>query len=173
MSNSRVFILVAVFILAAAGTWLYFSKKFSNPVGDHVTIYYTKNDGTTEVPWAVSMRPPSRGETGIEHLQNAALYSAVQAVAGPPSGTAAVRFPIGTVVRSVHVTASSADVDLSGNVKSNTGSFDESGEFKALVWTLTGLPGIDSVAIRIDGKRLDALPGGHLELDKPLHRSDW
>ncbi|GAC1652175.1 MAG: hypothetical protein NVS9B12_01320 [Vulcanimicrobiaceae bacterium] len=161
-------------MLVAAASWLYLAK-YHNPVGDHLTVYYTKSDGTTEVPWSVSMRPPSRGESGAEHVQNAAFYAAVQAVAGPPSTVAAVRFPRGTVVNSVHVTGSTVDVDLSGALKTATGSFDESAEFKALVWTLTdrGLPNIDSVTIRVEGRRLDSLPGGHLALDKPLRRSDW
>ena len=173
VSNSRVFLLLALFVLVLAGTWFYLSKKYHNPIGDSLTVYYTKNDGTTEVPWTVSMRPPNHGESGEEHLANAALYAAVQAVAGPPSTTPAIRFPVGTVVGSVHVTGSTAEVDLTGAVKSGTGSFDESGEFKSLVWTLTALPNIDAVGIRIDGQRLNSLPGGHLELDKPLRRSDW
>ena len=173
MRNSRVFLLLAVFVLVVTAAWLYFSKKSSTPIDEHITVYYTKNDGSSEVPWSVSMRPQTAGESGAEHLQNTALYAAVQAVAGPPSTVPAIRFPIGTVVKSVHVTGSTADVDLSGAIKSGTGSFEESGEFKALVWTLTALPNVDSVGIRIDGGRLDSLPGGHLELDKPLRRSDW
>ena len=173
MSNSRVFFLIALFVLVAAGSWLFLAQKYRNPVGDHLTVYYTKMDGTTEVPWNVSMRPPVRGESGAEHVRNAATYAAVQAVAGPPGTVQAVRFPMGTVVKTVSVTGSNADVDLSGSVKNATGSFDESGEFKSLVWTLTALPGIESVSIRVDGARIDALPGGHLELDKPLRRSDW
>lgn len=145
-----------------------------SPIGDRITIYYTKIDGTTETPWTVSMRSQVSGESAAEHLQNAALYAAVQAVAGPPSTVEAVRFPPGTQVNSVHVTSSIAEVDLSNAVKSQAGgSFGESGEFKSLVWTLTSLPGIDGVGIRVDGQRLAVLPGGHLDLEKPLHRSDW
>lgn len=173
MSNSRVFFLLALFVLAAAVSWFFLSQKYRSPIGDHLTVYYTKLDGTTEVPWSVTMRPQNRGESGAEHLQNAAFYAAVQAVAGPPGAVQAIRFPAGTVVKTLHVTGSDADVDLSGAVKSSTGSFDESGEFKALVWTLTGLPELQSVSIRVEGQRIDALPGGHLELDKPLRRSDW
>ncbi|GAC1613304.1 MAG: hypothetical protein NVS9B12_14550 [Vulcanimicrobiaceae bacterium] len=174
MSNSRIFFLLGMFVLVAAGAWLFLAQRNHSPVGDHLTVYYTKVDGVTEVPWDVSMRPQLSGEAGQEHLHNAALYAAVQAVAGPPSTADAIRFPAGTQVRAVSVIGSAADVDLSGAVKSNAGgSFGESGEFKALVWTLTGLPGIDSVSIRVDGQRLDALPGGHLELDKPLRRTDW
>ncbi len=36
----------------------------------------------------------------------------------------------------------------------------ETGEFKALVWTLTALPGVDRVAVRVQGRQLQTLPGG-------------
>jgi hypothetical protein len=29
------------------------------------------------------------------------------------------------------------------------------------------------VQVTVDGVRLETLPGGHLELDQPLHRSDF
>lgn len=174
MSNSRILFSLALFAIVAALSYFFLIKQQKSPIGDQITIYYTKIDGSTEVPWNVTMRPQLKGESVAEHLNNAALYAGVQAVAGPPSSTEAIRFPVGTRVRTAHVTGSTADVDLSADVKSKAGgSFAESGEFKALVWTLTALPGIDSVAIRIDGQRVDALPGGHFELDKPLHRSDW
>ena len=120
------------------------------------------------------MRPQQHGESAAEHLQNAATYAAVQAVAGPPGTVDAIRFPPGTRVRSVRVDGSTVDVDLSSGVENQSGgSFGESAEFKSLVWTLTALPGIDAVGIRIEGSRVDTLPGGHLELDKPLRRADW
>ena len=50
---------------------------------------------------------------------------------------------------------------------------NEGGEFKALVWTLTSLPGIDAVAVTVAGKKIATLPGGSFELDEPLRRSDW
>lgn len=77
-------------------------------------------------------------------------------------------------MRSVVVTSGAATVDLSQAVASSGGgSFAESGEFKALVWTLTGLSGVNSVQIHVEGRTLGTLPGGHLELDEPLSRSSW
>ncbi|MEO6914037.1 MAG: GerMN domain-containing protein [Candidatus Baltobacteraceae bacterium] len=172
MRSSRVFFLIGLLVVAAAGSWLYLSHQRS-PIGDRITVYYTSTDGKTETPWSVSMRPQEKGESAAEHLHNAALYAATQAIAGPPSTIQAVRFPVGTHLRSIDVTGSTANLDLSNEVKAQTGTFDESGEFKELVWTLTALPGINAVGIRVDGQRLDTLPGGHLELDTPLHRSDW
>ncbi|MHB8355330.1 MAG: GerMN domain-containing protein [Vulcanimicrobiaceae bacterium] len=174
MRNTRVLYLVALLVAVTAATWFVLSRRPPATVGAHVTIYYTKIDGTSEVPWVVSMRPPEPGESAREHLRNAALYAATQAVAGPPSTVDAVRFPPGTHVRSVRVDRSVATVDLSREVENQAGgTFGEDGEFKELVWTLTALPGIDAVAVRVDGKTLGTLPGGHLEIDQPLRRSDW
>lgn len=174
MKSSRLFFLLALFVLAAAVSWFVVSQRNRSPIGERITVYYTKLDGTTEVPWTISLRPQAAGEPAAERLHNAALYAAVQAIAGPSSAIDAIRFPPGTHVRSLNVKGATADVDLSGEVRSQGGgSLGESGEFKALVWTLTALPGIDAVAIRVEGQRLDALPGGHLALDTPLRRSDW
>lgn len=120
------------------------------------------------------MRPQEANESAAEHLQNAVLYAATQAVAGPPSDVQALRFPVGTHVLGASVNDSTATVDLSGEVKNQSaGVLGESGQFKSLVWTLTALPGISQVAVRVQGQTLSTLPGGHLELDEPLRRSDW
>jgi spore germination protein GerM len=146
-------------------------RLFSPPppsVGATVAVYYCKLDGTTLEKWVVSVNP------NATDAKSMAFYATAQAIAGPPAGTEAIRFPAGTVVRSVHVDGQSASVDLGGTVSSNqSGSFAESGEFKALVWTLTSLPGISAVQITIDGTRVPTLPGGHLELDEPLTRQSW
>ena len=170
---SRAFLWIVLLVLAVLISW-YFASHRPSAIGDHVTIYYTKDDGRTEVPWTVTMRPQQPGESAAEHLRNAILYAATQAVAGPPSNLAAVRFPPGTHVLSVDVNDSTALVDLSKEVKNqNSGVTGESGEFKSLVWTLTALPGIDRVAVRVEGQTLETLPGGEFELKEPLRRSDW
>lgn len=164
--------LIALLVVVSAASWLIFSRHRS-PVGDHLTVYYTKIDGQSEVAWDVSMRPQQRDESAKEHLRNAVLYAATQAVAGPPSTIQAVRFPPGTHVISANVTGSTAIVDLSKQIETQTGTFGETGEFKSLVWTVTALPGINAVAVRVEGQKLETLPGGHLELDQPLQRSDF
>ena len=172
MRTSRVLFWIVLLLVVAGISW-YFAHPRS-PVGDHITVYYTKDDGVTEVPWSVSMRPQQPGESNAEHLSNTVLYAATQAVAGPPSGVAAIRFPDGTHVLSASVNDSTATVDLSKEVENQASDISgETGTFKALVWTLTALPGIDRVAVRVEGQTLSTLPGGHLELDEPLRRSDW
>ncbi len=174
MKTSRALFLLVLFVLAAIVAWVIVQQHNRTALSERITVYYTKLDGTTEVPWTITVRPQAPGESAIERLHNVALYAAVQAVAGPSSTIDAIRFPPGTHVRSIVVDGSTAVVDLSGEVRSAVGgSLGESGEFKSLVWTLTGLPGINAVGVLVNGERLDALPGGHLALDTPLRRSDW
>lgn len=167
MKSLRALLLLALLIVAVyAGYRL--ATRFAEPtIGDTITVYYCKLDGETLVPWKVSLGP-------ARDPRSVAFYATVQALAGPPSGVEAIRFPSGTVARRVDVTGSTAVVDLSHDVASSGGgSFAESGEFKALVWSLTSLPGIRAVQVLVGGRKLPTLPGGHLELDEPLTRSSW
>ncbi|MBV8159474.1 MAG: GerMN domain-containing protein, partial [Acidimicrobiia bacterium] len=153
-----------------AGGWYYIGHRGGgngHVAGRTVTIYYTKYDGHTEVPYSVSL--------GAAHdLQSVAFYAATQAVAGPPSNIEAIRFPSGTHVRKLALDGTTAIVDISGDVNNaGGGSLDEGGMFKSLVWTLTALHGIDAVSIRVEGSRVATIKGGHLELDEPLARSSW
>jgi spore germination protein GerM len=134
---------------------------------DHITVYYTELDGRTLGSYLVTL--------GVAHdPASVAFYAAVQALAGPPPNVRAVRFPAGTFAHGVSIEGSTAIVDLSGAIKQGAGgSFAELAEFKSLVWTLTALPGIASVRVKVDGAPLVTLPGGHLELDEPLTRANW
>ena len=173
-SSWRLVLLVMLLVVVGAGTWYFLSSHPPRAGGANLTVYYTKLDGTTLGNLSVSLRPQQAGESAAEHARNVALYAAVQAVAGPPSEVRAIRFPRGTRVLDASVNGSTATVDLSKEVGQQAGgSFAENGEFKALVYTMTGLPGVDAVKITVEGQTVPTLPGGHLELDEPLHRSDW
>jgi spore germination protein GerM len=169
----RLLLLGAVLVVVALGAWYVFSSRGS--VGsENLTVYYVRGDGTTLAHWTVSVRPRQGGESDAEHLHNVALYAAVQAVAGPPSEVNAVRFPAGTHVLNVTDASGVASVDLSGDVASGAGgSYQESAEFKGLVYTLTGIPSVNAVQVLVAGRNVETLPGGHLELDQPLRRTDW
>jgi hypothetical protein len=163
----------ALLAIVAAGTWYYLSRSASR-APETLAVYYTKLDGTTLEEMRVSLRPRQNDESIAEHLHNTVLYAAVQAIAGPPNDVQAIRFPAGTRTLNVSVEGTTATIDLSKEVEQQAGgSFGENGEFKALVYTITGIAGIDAVQILVEGNRLETLPGGHLELDQPLHRSDW
>jgi hypothetical protein len=168
MRASRTLVLIGLFAVALGAAW-WFTHRRAPGAADTITVYYTKADGTTLVPWNVSLGP-------ARDRQSVAFYAATQAVAGPPPGTEAVRFPAGTRVRTVDVAGTTANVDLSREVAGTSaeGSFGEAAEFKALVWTLTQPAlGVTSVAVRVDGASVATLPGGHLELDEPLARSSF
>jgi len=169
MRSQRLIAFVLVFAVAIAGAWWYVSSRDRHS-GDSVTVYYTKADGVTEVPWRVSLGP-------ARDRKSVAFYAAAQALAGPPSGVDAVRFPAGTHVLGVGLDGSTVDVDISKDVASSAeGGFTETAEFKSLVWTLTDpntLAGVTAVRVRIDGTRVATLPGGHFELDAPLTRASF
>jgi spore germination protein GerM len=171
--SPRLPVLIALLAIVAAGTWYYLAHRAAGSA-QTLAVYYTKLDGTTLGTMSVSMRPRQPDESAAEHLHNSVLYAAVQAVAGPPNDVQAIRFPPGTRVRGVSVEGTTATIDLSQDVEREAGgTFGENGQFKGLVYTLTGIAGIDAVQVLVEGNRLDTLPGGHLELDQPLHRSDW
>jgi Sporulation and spore germination len=165
--RSRALVLVVLFAAAVAGAW-WFTTRNQQPAAKTIAVYYAKADGTTLVPWHVSLNPKSDRLSSV-------FYAATQCVAGPPPGVEAIRFPAGTRVLGVDVQGSTADVDISNDVaKSAEGGFAESAEFKALVWTLTQPNlGIDSVKVKIGGARVATLPGGHLTLDEALSRSSF
>ena len=172
--STRLIVLVIAVIALVGGYFLFFRRPIVAPVGTPLTVYYTATDGTSLKTWTITMRPSAPGESPDAHQAALALYAAVQTVAGPPANISAIRFPAGTRVLGASVTGAMATVDLSGDVaKTGGGSFGEDGEFKALVYTMTALPGVTAVKITIDGKSVASLPGGHLALDEPLHRSDW
>jgi spore germination protein GerM len=162
----RTVVIVAVLIVAALVGYRVFHRSNSFAAG--LAIYYCKADGETLASWRISVNPNATDAKSV------AFYAATQAVYGPPPDVHAIRFPAGTMVRGVSVTGSTATVNLAGTIDRNqSGSFAESGEFKALVWTLTSLPGVRAVQVTIDGARVPTLPGGHLELDEPLTRQSW
>ena len=165
MRAVRATALALVLVVAVAASWWFFSHR--SPTPDTIAVYYTKLDGQTVVPWRVTLGP-------ARDPRSVAFYAAVQAVAGPPAGTEAVRFPTGTRVLSTDLDGTNAIVDLSSEVGAHVeGSFTEAAEFKALVYTLTGLPGISAVRVQIGGVTVATLPGGHLELDEPLSRQSF
>jgi spore germination protein GerM len=165
MRSLRPAFFIVFFLGAVAAAWYFVSHRAG--VGDSITVYYTKNDGTTEVPWRVTLG-------AARDLPSVAFYAATQAVAGPAQGIDAVRFPATTRVLAATVKVPTVTIDLSSDVDSSAqGGLLETGEFKGLVWTMTALPGITSVKIRINGSAVATLPGGHLELDEPLSRASF
>jgi spore germination protein GerM len=168
MQVPRTVVIVVLLAVAVFVGYRFFLHRPQAETGAGLAVYYCKTDGQTLAKWTVSLNP------NATDLKSVAFYAAAQAVAGPAPGTDAIRFPAGTIVRSVVVSGSTANVNLAGAIAHDpNGSFAEGGEFKALVWTLTSLAGVRAVQMTIDGARVPTLPGGHLELDEPLTRQSW
>jgi spore germination protein GerM len=166
MKALRVVVILAAFVVAALVVYRYvLQPRFQ--AADTITVYYSEIDGATLVPWKVSLGPD-------RSRKSVAAYALAQVLVGPPSQVEAIRFPAGTVTRGVTLDGSTLVADLGGTIAGSVGgSFAEAGEFKALVWTMTALPDIKAVQIEIDGRKVATLPGGHLELDQPLARSNF
>jgi spore germination protein GerM len=159
---------VVIVVLLAVAAFIGYRFVHRDRVPESIAVYYSKTDGQTLAKWTVSVNP------NATDVKSVGFYAAAQAVAGPPPGPDAIRFPAGTIVRAGTVSGRTATVNLAGSIaRDQNGSFAESGEFKALVWTLTSLRGIGAVQVTIDGARVPTLPGGHLELDEPLTRQSW
>lgn len=112
---------------------------------------------------------PSMSDTALEG------YAVNQLLAGPSvARDTIVMFPAGTQA-TVSQQGSTAIVNLRGPISRSfqSGGTDEAAMFKSLTYTLTGLPGVSSVQVLIDGKKQASLPGGAFELDEPLTRSTF
>jgi|ERR1700694_2208164 len=146
------------------------SRHATVPTTHHVTIFYGRAGTEKLVPMQFNVDEkvaanPSALET----------YAVNQLLAGPVVGSDTfVQFPAGT-----HATISQrgkmVTVDLHGPIARSiqTGGTDEAALFKSLTYTLTGLPGVSSVQVLVEGKKLAALPGGQFELDEPLTRDTF
>ncbi len=168
MKVLRALVVVALLAVAVFIGYRFVVRPTADEAGRSVAVYYVKPQSDTLAKWSVSLSPKA---TDIDSV---AFYATAQVLAGPPAETPAIRFPTGTIARSVRVAGTTATVDLGGAVATpQSGSYGESGEFKALVWTLTSLSGITAVQVRVDGARVSTLPGGHLELDEPLTRQSF
>ncbi|HXM17597.1 MAG TPA: GerMN domain-containing protein [Candidatus Tumulicola sp.] len=133
-----------------------------------ITVFYCKA-GTEEL-----MPVDYTAKASLDGAQ-VANYATDQLLAGPSVGRDAVAlFPIGTQA-SVTLSGGTATVNLIGPIQksSSVGTSDEVAMFKALVYTLTGLPNVKEVQVLVGGQKVAALPGGHLELDQPLTRETF
>lgn len=168
MKMLRAIAIVALLGIAAYVGYRAFVPPVPSGATKMLTVYFVKPETEALASYSVSLNPKTTGIDGV------AFYATSQVIAGPPAEISAIRFPAGTVARSVRVTGATATVDLGGNIAASPdGSFAESGQFKSLVWTLTGMTGISAVQVTVDGAKVPTLPGGHFEIDEPLSRKSF
>jgi spore germination protein GerM len=88
---------------------------------------------------------------------------------GDPDLSSAV--PASTRVHGVTITGGVATVDLSEDFASGGGSASMLARLGQLVFTLTRFPGVDAVALELDGQPVDVFSAEGLVLDGPLTRA--
>ena len=81
--------------------------------------------------------------------------------------------PSGTSLNSVTVTGRTADVDLSSRYASGGGSFSMTARLAQVVFTLTQFSTVHDVTFRLNGKRITALGGEGVIIDKPQGRAQY
>ena len=138
------------------------------PPANQITVYYSKAGSDTLAAFHYSAAP---GLTGAPRAQ----YAVEQLLAGPLDPAAdLLTFPPDTRAK-VTLHDATAVVDLTGSItkRFSLGGGDEAGLFKSLTYTVTDVPGITAVQIRLNGAVAPSLPGGQLELDEPLTRSTF
>lgn len=117
--------------------------------------------------------PVAREATGV----NVASDALTGLLEGPSADEAEVGFstaiPDGTKLLGVDISDGLATVDLSQEFGTGGGSLSMMGRVAQVVFTLTQLPTVDSVAFSIEGQPVTALGGEGLVLDHPQTRADW
>jgi hypothetical protein len=175
--------LLAVAIVAIAGTWLLFvalprwsqrdnpSRPATQPAAAAerkitATLYYVSEDGMSLV--GVQREVPF-GETVLEQARHI-----LDAQIRPAPAPLASAIPAGTAIRALYVTErGDAFVNLSAEARTNHtgGALDELFTVYAIVDALTvNLPAIARVQILIDDKEVDTL-AGHVDLRHPLQKN--
>jgi peptidoglycan hydrolase-like protein with peptidoglycan-binding domain len=106
------------------------------------------------------------------------LASALGAlVAGPTQAERAQGFateiPAGTRLRGVTLRGRVAFVDLTRAFESGGGSASMLARLSQLVYTATGVPGVESVRLLLDGKRVEFIGGEGVMVDHPLTRATF
>jgi hypothetical protein len=150
-----------VHLVAAAGAALLLVAAAGAAAGPRATIWFLHGE---------TLRATDREVAG-EGLKGhvAVLLSGPTAVQRAQGlGTA---IPTGTRVRSVWVARGTATIDLTRRFAGGGGSLSMQARLAQLVWTATALPGIERVVLKLDGKRIDALGGEGLLVDRPQTRA--
>ena len=171
--------LLAIAVLAIAGTWLLFvalprwtrkpseaSPATTAPAAERkitATLYYVAEDGMSLVP---AQREVAFGEPVVEQARFI-LEAQLAAVQAPVASAV----PAGTTLKAIYVTErGEAFVDLSSEITANHpgGALEELFTVYTIVNALTvNLPAITHVQILVGGKEADTL-AGHVDLRQPL-----
>lgn len=132
-----------------------------------VKIYLIRIDDRTE---RISMNPVSRTVKGEPSVQQALAELIKGPTASEKRRGLLTAVPPDLRVRSVSVKNRTAEIDFNGAIEQNAAGSVLIGRMDQIVMTATGIGGVDSVIIKINGRRRQTLGGDGLSIGGPLHR---
>jgi hypothetical protein len=114
---------------------------------------------------------PDGGDLASGSLEALVAGPTEDETAGTPSVSSAI--PEGTAVLSVEIESGLAAVDLSGEFDDGGGSSSMFARLAQVVYTLTGIDGVEQVEFMIEGQPVTVFSAEGIELDGPQERSDY
>ena len=132
-----------------------------------VKIYLIRIDDRTE---KFSLSPVARRVKGEVSVQQAMTELIKGPTAAEKRRGLLTAVPPGLRVRSVAVKNRIAEIDFNEAIEQNAAGSILIGRLDQIVFTATELVGVDSVVIRINGRRRQSLGGDGLSIGGPLHR---
>jgi spore germination protein GerM len=157
------FIPFVIVLLLAGGSsfWLWQSRAQKEGLG----VYFVKGDALIRVS------RPAKGDVPLLRQAMAALLAGP----GPEERDSGLttQLPSGVKIRLIKLERKMAIVDLSRELEHyGGGSARLEGMIAQIVYTATGVPGIDKIWIWVEGEKEVVLGGEGLVLDRPLGRQD-
>lgn len=113
----------------------------------------------------------------VPYTERVATTAVSELLKGPSTTDSASGFhteiPAGTNLRSVSIRNRIATVDLTGEFDDGGGSRSMFMRLAQLVFTVTQFDSVDSVALRLDGRPVEAFSGEGIVIDHPMTREDF
>ncbi|MBO1347214.1 MAG: GerMN domain-containing protein [Hormoscilla sp. GUM202] len=128
-----------------------------------VQVYWLKDSGNS----LELVGSPIQLKSDLDEPLEAAFN---RLLAGPGDDNFTTTIPAGTILRSVQIKSNGVHVDLSREFTTGGGTASMSGRLGQIIYTATTLQPDDRVWISVEGKPLEYLGGGGLEVEGPLTR---
>lgn len=146
------------------------------PESTGLVVYFLLEQLEGDEPPGPFLVPVYREVSSSEDLAEEAVEALLAGptpdeLAGTPSISTAI--PEGTAAIGGSVDDGVATVNLSGAFDDGGGSFGMFARLAQVVYTLTRLPSIDSVAFEIEGEPVTVFSSEGIELDDPQQRDDY
>lgn len=134
-------------------------------------VYFLQYDAQRN---AIMLAPSPRSISETAALTDQVSQAVGQLLEGPNEKDrirgCTSEIPVRTRLLGVSLTGKTAYVDLSGEIEAGGGSSSMLARLYQIVYTVTGIPGIEAVRILIDGVARDAMGGEGVLIDEPLRR---